>query len=445
MKKYIINGGKELSGEIVISGSKNVVSKAIVAASLTEDEVIIKNVPHISDVTVALDVAVELGAQMSYKNQTLTIQFKNFKTSEIPLSAGAKSRTSTMFLGPLLARMGRATVPNPGGCRLGARPIERHVEGLERMGAHINYKSEDGYFHAAVTNKLVGTEYTFEKNTHTGTETLILAAVLAKGKTVLRNAAEELEIDDLINLLNKMGAKISRLDGRVIEIEGVEKLHGTTYEIMPDRNEVVTFAILSALTGGNIILKNVQIDTIQAFLDAYKSANGLWEETDKGIRFFVNGKIAPVDVVTRPHPGFMTDWQGPWSVLMTQADGESIIHETIYENRFSYVSELEKMGAKLSFFNPGVAQPTEFYNFNFDESNTNHNKQGLKIWGPSLLHNAVLDIADLRAGATLVIASLIAPGDSVVYGIEHLERGYENFDDRLRKVGAQIKVEEDLV
>lgn len=445
MKKYVIHGDKKLSGIITISGSKNVVSKAIVAAALTTDEVEIRNVPHISDAIVALEVAEELGAKIDYKDHVLKIQFKEFKTSEIPLSAGVKSRTSTMFLGPLLARLHKATVPNPGGCRLGARPIERHIEGLEQMGAHISYKSEDGYFHATAPNGLRGTTYTFEKNTHTGTETLILAAVLAQGTTILKNAAEELEIDDLIVLLNKMGAKIKRNPGRVIEIEGVSVLHGAVHSIMPDRNEAVTFAVLGALTGGQIVLKNTDLSTMQAFLDVFSKANGAWEEQQDGVRFFMKGDIKPTDVVTKPHPGFMTDWQGPWSVLMTQAAGDSVIHETIYENRFSYVSELLKMGAKLSFFNPAVSNPQEFYNFNFDKTNENHSNQGLLISGPSTLHNAVLDIADLRAGATLVIASLLAKGESTVYGIEHIERGYEKFDERLRQIGAQISVEDDVI
>jgi len=445
MKKYVIHGSKKLSGVVTISGSKNVVSKAIVAAALTSEEVEITNVPHISDAIVALEVAEELGAKIDYKDHVLKIQFKELKTSEIPLSAGVKSRTSTMFLGPLLARLQKATVPNPGGCRLGARPIERHIEGLEQMGAHISYKSEDGYFHATAENGLCGTTYTFDKNTHTGTETLILAAVLAEGKTILNNAAEELEIDDLIALLSKMGAIIERKDGRIIEITGVKTLHGAVHSIMPDRNEAVTFAVLGALTGGDVVLKNADLPSMQAFLDVFERANGAWEEQEDGVRFYIKGEIKPTEVITKPHPGFMTDWQGPWSVLMTQAQGESIIHETIYENRFSYVSELIKMGAKLSFFNPQVSNPQEFYNFNFDKSNKNHSNQGLLISGPSVLHNAVLDIADLRAGATLVIASLLAHGESTVYGIEHIERGYEKFDERLRKIGADIVVEDDVI
>ncbi len=437
MKKYIIKGGNKLAGTIEIAGSKNVVSKVIVAASLTSEEVVIENVPLISDLDVAIEVALGLGAVYKVADHTLTIQYKDIKNSRIPLDAGAKSRTASMFLGPLLARLGEAIVPNPGGCRLGARPIDRHIEGLEKMGAAIDYVSEDGYFHAKC-KKLTGANYKFEKNTHTGTETLILAAVLAEGKTVLENAACEVEVDDLISLLNIMGAKITRPRDRTIEIEGVKSLKGAKFRIMPDRNEAVTFAILGALSGGQVWLKNTPMDSMTSFLEKFKEAGGAWEEGEKGIRFYIEGKIKPTGVTTLPHPGFMTDWQGPWSIFMTQADGVSTIHESIYENRFAYVAELKKMGCNLKFFTPKVADPINFYNFNFEDDNGDYSRQGLKIIGPSKLHNAVVDIPDLRAGATLVIAALIAKGTSIMYGFEHIERGYEAFDARLKSLGAQM-------
>lgn len=438
MEKFIVTGGRKLKGNVTISGAKNVISKAIVAACLTEEEVTIENIPLISDLYVALDVARDLGGVFKISDHTLKIQYKEIKNNRIPLDAGAKSRTSSMFIAPLLIRTGEAIVPNPGGCRLGARPIDRHIEALEKMGAKISYYREDGYFHAR-GNKLTGTTYRFDKNTHTGTETLVLAAVLAKGKTIIENAAEEPEVDDLITLLNKMGAKIKRTKTRTIEIEGVEKLHGARFRIMSDRNEAVTFATLSALTGGDIYIKDPPIELMKTFLDKFSQAGGKWKNERDGTRFFIEGEISPVDISTGPHPGFMTDWQGPWSVLMTQAVGVSTIHETIYENRFAYTPELKKMGAKLSFFNPPVNKPNEFYNFDFDKNDSNHRKQGLRIEGPTKLHNAVIDIADLRAGATLVIAALIAKGESTIFGIEHLDRGYENFYKRLRDLGANIK------
>jgi UDP-N-acetylglucosamine 1-carboxyvinyltransferase len=506
MKSYIIKGGNPLQGTIRISGSKNVVTKAVIAACLTSEPVTLKNVPEISDIDALLDVIESIGGTVERQNGQVTITVDQIKNHTISLAEGARVRTSSMFIAPLLLRTGNAVVPNPEGCRLGARPIERHIEGLEKMGATIEYKSEDGYYHAttdglkgttyrfeknthtgtetlimastlakgttiienaaeeheiddlieglekmgatieyksedgyyhATTDGLKGTTYRFEKNTHTGTETLIMASTLAKGTTIIENAAEEHEIDDLISLLNSMGAKIKRIEGRKIEITGVEQLHGTTYEIVSDGNELVTFAVLSILTGGNILLENANLDNVGEFLSELSKAGASYEIIDGKVRFFAQDGLNPTDVVTNPEPGFKTDWQGPWAILMTQARGFSTIHETIYENRFGYVSELRKMGAKIDFFNPEVTDPQSLYNFNYDPQVSY--KQAIKIDGPKNLHNAVLTVSDLRAGATVVIASLIAKGESVIYGIEHIERGYEKFVDRLSQVGADIK------
>ncbi|OGH12166.1 MAG: UDP-N-acetylglucosamine 1-carboxyvinyltransferase [Candidatus Levybacteria bacterium RIFCSPHIGHO2_01_FULL_36_15] len=442
MKKYVINGGIKLQGEVNISGSKNVVLKAIVAACLTKEEIKISNVPLISDFYTMLDIFKEIGGKVGISGHKVTLRLKDIKSSKIPLEMGAKIRTSSMFLAPLLLRSKKAVIPNPGGCRIGARPIDRHIEGLEKMGAKISYVHEDGYFHAQ-TDGLHGATYKFKKNTHTGTETLILAGSLAHGQTILENAAQEPEIDDLIDLLNRMGAKIKRSGKRKIIIEGVKNLHGASLEVMPDRNEFITFAIASALSGGKIWIKNGDLDEISVFLDKFKTAGGKWEEKDSKVRFYLDRKVISVDVKTSSYPGFMTDWQGPWAVLMTQAEGgSSVIHETVYESRFGYVDELKKMGAKIELFNPEVKNPTDFYNFNYEQINGKC-KHAAKIYGKTPLHNAVLNISDLRAGATLVIAALIAKGESVVFGIEHLERGYENFDERLKKIGANIKLVEE--
>ncbi len=438
MKKYLIKGGNELAGEIALTGAKNVVTKAIIAACLTDEPVEIKNVPLISDFFILLELVKEIGGKITLSGHTVTIEVKEIIKNQIPLEMGAKIRTSSMFVAPLVARQGEALIPNPGGCRIGARPIDRHIEGLEKMGVGAVYASADGYFHFKA-EKLVGCEYEFEKNTHTGTETLIMAAVLAEGKTVLKNAAEEPEIDDLIAMLNSMGADVKREEKRKIVINGVKKLHGTSYSIMPDRNEVVTFAVLSALTGGQIWIDNVEMKAIGGFLSEFENAGGAWEEKKGKVRFYVSNEIKPTDIVTGPHPSFMTDWQGPWAIFMTQAVGVSTIHEAVYESRFGYVSELKKMGASLEFFRPHVDNPRDFYNFNYPDNDENI-LQGLKITGKSRLHNAVLNISDLRAGATLVIAALIATGESVIYGVEYLERGYESFDSRLEALGANIQV-----
>lgn len=439
-RKYIIHGGKKLSGHVRIFGAKNVSTKAVIAACLTSEPVTLTNVPQISDIDALLDIIHSIGGQTKRDGNTLTIQVKEIKNHTISLSEGARVRTTSLFIAPLLLRLGKALIPNPEGCRIGARPIERHIEGLQKMGAEISYKSEDGYYHAT-TSGLSGTTYRFDKNTHTGTETLILAAVLAQGKTILENAAEEHEIDDLITLLQKMGADVKRTKARTIEINGVKSLHGATHQIIPDGNETVTFAVLSLISGGEIYLENAKRSYIEEFCKEVENVGGKIEESEKGMRFYAEGRLKPSDVVTEPEPGFKTDWQGPWALLMTQADGESTIHETIYENRFGYVSELQKMGAKIEFFDPRVENPQSVYNFNYDP--THKNQQAIKIFGKVDLHNAVLEMSDLRAGATVVAAALIASGESVISGVEHIERGYENFDRRLKMLGADIQVKDE--
>lgn len=439
MDELIISGGQPLRGEVEIAGSKNVALKTIVAGLLTQEQLTIENVPAISDFLLMEEIAQNLGVEIKRLPKTKTIKIKatGIKNEKVPLEMGARLRASSMFIAPLLARLGRAVIPNPGGCRIGARPIDRHIEGLKKMGVEVNYNAKDGYFYAQ-SKKILGTTYRFPKNTHTGTETLIMAAVLAQGKTVLENAACEPEVDDLIRLLNSMGAKIKRLKPRTIIIQGVEKLHGATFKIRPDRNEAVTFAIAALATNGRVTLKNVEKEVLKPFLDKVKEVGGLWEEQERGLKFFRKGKLRPSKIVTSYYPGFMTDWQAPWVLLMTQAEGTSIIHETIYENRFQYVEELKKMGTKIELFNPKVGNPRQFYNFNWDDNRPEY-FHAARIFGPTKLHNAVLQISDLRAGATLVLAALVASGKSYLTGVEHLDRGYENFEERLRNLGAKIK------
>lgn len=438
MEKFIINGGMPLNGTVSVSGAKNVALKTFVAALLTDEPVIIHNVPLIRDVTYMLDVLRSLGASVKISDHTVRIQNSTSVETTVPLEVGARLRTSSMVIGPLLARYGEAKIPNPGGCRIGARPIDRHIEGLKQMGATISYRSEDGYFYANA-QKLHGTTYHFPKNTHTGTETLLLASVLSDGETILENAAEEVEIDDLISLLVAMGANISKTDLRTIRIVGVKQLHGAEFTIMPDRNEEVTFALAAAITKGKVTVQNSRRSNIGSFIDAFIHAGGLVKEVDENTtEYSGNNTYTATNITTAPYPGFMTDWQAPWAVLMTQARGKSTIHETVFESRFSYVSELKKMGAEIEFFDPTVADPETFYNFNWSDHPAGYH-QGIKIKGPTILHNAILEIDDLRAGATLVLAALVAKGESYIHGVEHLDRGYENFEERLKDLGANIK------
>lgn len=437
IEKFIVTGGNVLKGTVTVSGAKNAALKALVAACLTEDEVTIHNVPLISDFFEMIEVIKGLGGNVTLEDHTVRIHMKQFSSSTISLKETAKSRTSAMLMAPLLARTKEAIIPNPGGCRLGARPIDRHIEGLKQMLATIEYDSKDGYFHAK-TQGLEGTTYRFDKNTHTGTETLIIAAALAKGTTILQNAALEPEIDELIALLNAMGAKISRSNLREITIEGVAKLHGAEFSISPDRNEIITFAIGAILTKGDVFVSQVKIADLQEFLEKLDEANAGYEEKDGGMRFFYKGELQPTNITTSIYPGFMTDWQAPWAVLMTQAQGTSTIHETVFENKLGYANELKKMGAEITFFNPDVANKQELYNFNLADDKPEY-YHAISISGPTPLHDAVVMMLDIRAGATLVLAALAAKGETVISGVEKLDRGYENFETRLASLGANIK------
>lgn len=437
MEKFIITGGKKLQGEVSVFGSKNAALKLIVAACLTDEKVIIHNVPLISDIFIMIDILKELGAEVSLAGHTVTIHLQKYKQSTIPLDKAALVRASSLFFGPLLARTKEAFIPNPGGCRLGARPIDRTIAGIGTMNVALSYHSEDGYFHAKTTG-LQATTYHFVKNTHTGTETMILAAVLAKGMTVLENAAEEPEIDDLIALLNHMGGQVKRTAHREITIQGVEKLHGAEFTVTPDRIEVVTFAIAALVTDGSVFIKDAQKAEIGAFLEKYKQTGAGYEIKEDGIRFYTTGTLNAVDVTTGIHPGFLTDWQAPWVVLMTQATGKATIHETVFENKLGYVADLQKMGANAVLFNPEVANPEVVYNFNLEDNKADY-FHAVTITGPTLLHNAVMTTLDIRAGAAVVLAALSASGTSTIYGVEKLDRGYETLEKRLANLGADIK------
>jgi UDP-N-acetylglucosamine 1-carboxyvinyltransferase len=441
MEKLIVNGGKKITGTVGVSGAKNVALKAMVAACLTEEEVVIKNVPLISDFMVMVEIIKELGGEVRIIDHVAHVRMKNFKKEKITLEEAAKIRTSAMFLSPLLARIGKAVIPNPGGCRIGARPIDRTIKGLEKMGYSISYMSDDGFFYLKRNSSAKKDEivYKFEKSTHTGTETLLMIAALLKGtKVTLQNSAAEPEIDELINLLNQMGAKILRTDERTIVIEGVERLNGTEFTIGPDRNEIVTLAIAAIVTKGDVLIKGAENVDLSPFIQRLELAGGGVEQRGDGIRFFYKGELTSVDVETSTYPGFMTDWQGPWAILMTQAKGEAIIHETVYENRFGYVGELKKMGANITLFNPEIKNPEEVYNFNLSDNNPEY-FHAIKIKDLTPLHNAVVEVSDLRAGATLVLAALSATGESVIFGIEHLDRGYERLEERLKSLGADIE------
>jgi len=342
-----------------------------------------------------------------------------------------------MLFAPLLHKFKEAYIPNPGGCRIGARPIDRIVDGMEELGIEVEYDSSTGYYHAEMKSTPHGS-YTFNKTSHTATELLILIAVLSNDRVHIHNAALEPEIDDLIRFLNEAGGKIKR-NGSTIDIEGVKELRQEKpYTLGWDRNEAVTYAVLAVITKGEIVISRIEETLIKTFNDLLSKAGGGVEKLPDGRwRYYYKGELKAVDITTSPHPGFMTDWQPPWAVLMTQANGECIIHERVYENRFSYVEELRKMGADIEFTKIPVSNPTEYFFFNFDPAKKYN--QAVRIRGPKKLHNAVLSVADLRAGATLAIAALATEGESVLNGTSIMERGYEDFVEKITSLGGTIQ------
>ncbi|HLL61010.1 MAG TPA: UDP-N-acetylglucosamine 1-carboxyvinyltransferase, partial [Candidatus Nitrosocosmicus sp.] len=334
---YIVKGGQPLKGEVQLSGAKNIALKVIIAALMFDGPVTIKNIPHIRDIEELIHLITILGGKASFveKNKVI-IDGSNITSNRIDLLHASKVRVSFMFFAPLLKKFRQVLIPNPGGCRIGARDIDRPISVLRHMGVDVSYNSEDGYYTAKLKSEtLNGTTYRFDKPSHTGTEFAIMLASLAEGITVLENPSSEPEIDDLIEFLNNSGAKITKKNSSII-IEGVNTLKSdTTYTIQNDRNEAVTYACLGIATRGDVTIKGIQVKDIEIFIDKVKESGGNVEIGDNCIRFFYMKPINATEITVLPHPGFMTDWQGPWAVLMTQAEGTSIIHETVYENRFA--------------------------------------------------------------------------------------------------------------
>lgn len=436
MPNFIVQGGKPLYGSVRVGGAKNASYKLMLAALLADTPSRILNFSHISDVYLVASLINSLGAKaMQVGERAYTIDPTGMKTDEIDPSSGEASRASTMFIPALLAKFGRAVVPFPGGDKIGARPLDRHFDGLIALGATVEVKENK----IIVTAKqLKGARYRFRKSTHTGTETLIMAAVKAKGTTILENAALETEIDDLIAFLNSMGAKITRRPNRVIEIIGVTELKGAIHKIMSDHNQVVSFACAALATKGDVIVENADSEDIEAFLLKLDEIGAGYEVGHYGIRFFYKGPLKATNVKTGVHPKFKTDWQPLWVTMMTQAEGESILHETVSENRFQYVDSLNAMGANIELFNPVVENPDEVYNFNLDVDKPD-NMHAARVVGPTQLHGGEFTVKDLRHGATLMIAGLIADGVTTLHdGDQHIDRGYESLEEVFQALGATI-------
>jgi UDP-N-acetylglucosamine 1-carboxyvinyltransferase len=415
MQKFIVTGGAPLKGEVRIAGAKNAVLKLMAAAALTDEPTTLRNVPKISDVMIMRETMGDIGFDVRRVNgDALQITARDADWPFVPLEAAMKMRSSFILLGPMLTRFGRVIISNPGGDRIGRRPVDLHVDAMRRLGAEVEYKN--GYYFAKAPDGLRGASINFPYVTVMGTENALLAAVLARGTTVIENAAQEPETDDLVAMLRAMGARIERAAPHRLEIEGVDRLGGVEHRVMGDRLEAGTFAIAAAVTGGTITMRGTDPEHLGAFLEVLGRMGVPFEVIDDGLRVGSGDGYRPVSVETGPYPAFPTDLQAPLAVLMTQADGDSRIHETIYEDRLDYTMELVKMGAVIEVMDERHAC----------------------IAGPTPLHGREVQIADLRAGSTLVLAALAAEETSVISGVEHVDRGYEQIEAKLVALGAQI-------
>lgn len=413
MDKLVIRGGKRLKGEVEISGAKNAALPIIAASLLSSGLSTISRVPNLKDVITIGKLVTHLGAKFKYEGKNVLVNTEKVRVFEAPYELVRTMRASVLVLGPLLARFGRAKVSLPGGCAIGARPIDLHLMGLEKMGAKIELES--GYV-VAKAKRLKGVSIYLDIPTVTGTENLLMAASLAKGTTLLENAAREPEVVDLANALISMGAKIKGAGKSVVEIEGVDELKPLNYSIIPDRIETGTFMAIAGITGGDVIIRECRPEHLDAPIMKLKEAGLLFEPVSNGIRVTGPSRPKATDVKTMPYPGFPTDMQAQFTALMCISDGTSIIKETIFENRFMHVAELRRMGADITV-----------------EGNT------ATVKGIAKLKAAPLMATDLRASASLVVAALAAKGETTVHRLYHLDRGYEKMEEKLLRIGADIR------
>ncbi len=414
MDKIVIAGGRPLKGKIKISGSKNAALPIMAATLLTEGRSELSNMPKLADIRTMGTLLENLGLKVNRWNGKAKIHSNGYRGHEAPYELVKTMRASVLVLGPLLARRGKARVSLPGGCAIGARPIDMHLKGLEAMGAKI--KVEHGYVEASAKKGLKGARIHFDTVTVTGTENLMMAGALAKGTTVLENAAREPEIVDLAQMLNAAGANISGAGTSKITIEGVDKLQGVKYRIMADRIEGGTFLIAGCLPGSRLLIQEMDPQPLDALIDKLREVGAKIELVPEGIKVIAPKKLRPVDISTAPYPGFATDLQAQFMALMAVAEGSSVIRENIFENRFMHVGELIRMGAEIKI-----------------EGNS------AIIRGVKALSGAPIMATDLRASACLVLAGLAAEGITEISRVYHIDRGYEKIEKKFRKLGARVK------
>lgn len=428
MDKIRIRGGKPLNGTIRIGGAKNAALPLMAACLLSDEPLVLSNVPHLADITTMANLLGQHGAQVALEGQdareghtgrVMSLTARDITSTTAPYDLVRRMRASVLVLGPLVAREGVATVSLPGGCAIGTRPVDIHLSGLEALGAEVEVES--GYIRASAPQGLRGARYAFPKVSVGATENLLLAASLADGQTILENAAREPEITDLAECLIAMGAKITGVGSDTLVIEGVPKMHGARHAIMPDRIEAGTFAMAAAIAGGEVLLEGARLSHIDAAMDQLRRTGTIVEDRDGGIFVSRTGsEIIAVDVETDPYPGFPTDLQAQFLALMTVANGASVVTETIFENRFMHVPELHRMGANITL-----------------------QGRSALIRGVERLEGAPVMASDLRASASLVMAGLVAEGETEVRRIYHLDRGYERLEEKLQAVGADVERVED--
>lgn len=414
MDKIIVTGGETLEGTVTVSGAKNAVLPIIAASLLAEEgSSVIDDVPRLTDVEIICEVLRHLGAEVTFEDKTLKINSEHLKTWEAPYQYVRKMRASFLVMGPLLARTGHARMSLPGGCAIGSRPIDLHLKGLAALGANI----EIGHGIIDVSaRKLKGTRVYLDFPSVGATENIMMAAAMAEGTTIIENAAEEPEIVDLANFINNMGGRITGAGTNIIKIDGVAGLKGALHTVIPDRIEAGTYMVAVAAAGGNVLVENVIEDHLKPVVAKLKEAGAEIIEESSGIRVKSNGALYAVDIKTLPYPGFPTDMQAQFMALMTTCQGTSVITETVFENRFMHVNELKRMGANITIEGHSAI-----------------------VKGGSCLTGAPVKATDLRAGAALIIAGLVAEGETSIGCTYHIDRGYENIVEKLSNIGANIR------
>ena len=420
MDKFVIKGGKALHGSVAISGAKNSALPVMAAALLTTEKVSVHNIPKVRDLITMSKLLAFMGAKVSIAElpaSDYVIEASTVSDAVAPYELVKTMRASILTLGPLMARVGVARVSLPGGCAIGARPVDLHLTALEKMGAEII--TSHGYIEARVPNngRLKGAHIVFEKITVTGTENILMAATLAKGETILENSAREPEVTDLVVMLRKMGAQIEGDGTATLRIRGVEKLYGTDHTVIPDRIEAGTFLVAGAITNGDLTVTNCAPEHLGAVIAKMQETGVRFDEIDKTtLRVRGEKKLVSSDMTTEEYPGFATDMQAQYMALVTQAEGTSVITETIFENRFLHASEMVRMGANISI-----------------------DGRRAVVRGPAQLSGTTVQASDLRASAGLVLAGLVASGETIIDRVYHIDRGYEGIVEKLRGVGANIE------